>query len=43
MVAALGDFQVGKMFRREPEARRPEIGDENRARGDVENRCGISF
>ena len=38
MIAALGDLQIGKMFRRQAEARRLEIGNENRARGDVEQR-----
>ena len=37
MIAALGDFQIGKMFRREAKTRRLEIGNENRARGDVQN------
>ena len=40
MVAALGDFQIGKMFRRQTEARRREIGNENRTGGDIEKRRG---
>src|SRR5258706_16223488 len=36
MIAALGNFQVGKMFRRQTKARRLEIRDEDWARGDVE-------
>ena len=31
MIAALGDFQIGKMFRRQAKARRLEIGNEHRA------------
>ena len=40
MVAALGDFQVGKMFRREPETRRLEIRNEDRTGGHFQQRRG---
>ena len=38
MIAALGDLHVGKMPGRKPEARRVKIGNENRSRGDVQDR-----
>jgi len=40
MITALGNLHVRKMFWREPEARRGEIGNEGRALGDVEDRRG---
>jgi hypothetical protein len=40
VVAALGDFDVGEVARREPEARRAEVGNERRTSGDVED-CGL--
>jgi len=43
MIAALGDFQIGKMLRRQAETRRLEIRNEGWAGGHVENRRGISF
>jgi hypothetical protein len=41
MIAALGDLQIREMIWSQPEARRREIGDENRARGYVQNRGGV--
>src|SRR5690606_17420963 len=38
MIAALGNFHVGKMSRRETESRRRVIGNINGSHGDIENR-----
>ena len=40
MIAAFGDFHVGKMSRRQPKARRGEIRNVIGARSDIEQRSG---
>ena len=37
MIAALGNFHIGEMLRREPKPRRPIVRDVNWAAADVDN------